>query len=126
MALVVGYHTVFKIVVSHKVSHLAKLVGEALLTCHHSGASGVEFLHDIIQFVCSFHSLIIRFPCLTHLITYAPYNHRGMISVAQHHVGNVAMGIIVIERFVISRFPFVESLVENEQSKSIAYREKLR
>ena len=126
MALVVGYHAVFKIVVSYKVGHLAKLILKALLTCHHSGARGIELLHNVIQFAGAVHSLIIRFPCLTHLISNAPHYHRGMISVAQHHVGNIPVGILVIERFVISRLPFVECLIENKQSECVTYSKKLR
>ena len=126
MALVVGYHTVFKIVVSYKVGHLAKLILKALLTCHHSGARGIELLNNVIQFAGAVHSLVIRLPCLTHLISNAPHYHRGMISVAQHHVGNIPVGILVIERFVISRLPFVECLIEHKQSEGVAYREKLR
>ena len=49
-----------------------------------------------------------------------------MISVAQHHVGNVAVGIVIIERFVISRLPFVESLVEDQQTECVAHGEELR
>ena len=126
MALVVGYHAVFKIVVSYKVGHLTKLIGKALLARHHRRSCGVELLHNVIEFTGAVHSLIIRFPCLTHLITDTPYYHRWMIPVAQHHIGNVIMSILVVERFVISRLPFVECLIENKQSECVTYSKKLR
>ena len=121
----VGYHPWFQIIVAHKVCNICYLVFKALLAGKHSRTSRVKALHYGIQFLCSIDAFIILIPCFLHLIAYAPHDYRGMITVPQHHVSNVLMSIIVIERCIIAGLPLVESLIEHQQSERIADGKKL-
>ena len=102
MTLVVGYHTWFEIIVADEVSHIAKLIFKSLLACNHGWTCWVKVLHDVVEFLGTIHSLQIFLPRLTHLVAYAPHNHRGVITVTKHHIGNILMSVIVIERLIIT------------------------
>ena len=120
MALVVIDHTRLQVVVAHKVGHFAYLVLKSLLAGYHGWARWVQALHDGVQFLGSLHARIVFVPCFLHLIAYAPNNDRWMIAVSQHHIGDVLMGILIIEGGVIARLPFVESLIEYQETERIA------
>ena len=122
----VGNHAWLKIVVTHEVGNIGNLVLKSLLTGKHRGTSRVESLHYGVKFTGAVYSLIVSLPCLAHLVAYAPYDYRRMVTVAKNHVGDVLMGIVVVERLVISRLPLVESLVEHKKSECVADGEELR
>ena len=119
-SLVVVDHARFQIVVAHEVGHITNLVLESLLTSDHCRTSRVETLHDGVQFLSSLHPNIVFVPSFLHLVADAPDDDGRVVAVSQHHVGDVLVGVLVIEWPIIARFPFVESLVEYQQTEGVA------
>ena len=73
---------------------------------------------------------ISRRPLLEHLVAYAPHEDRGMVAVAEHEVGKVALSPLVEEACVVvlglAASPHVERLVHDDQSHRVAHGEELR
>ena len=69
-----------------------------------------------------------QFLALYHLIADAPAEYGGVVAVAKHHRFNITFPPLVkkhgIVMFVLGITPSVKSLVDNEQSLTIAFMQK--